>query len=104
MMGVFLYIVFYMAKNWKYLFLIVTGILLIPGIAMFFTDEVSWSFFDFLIAGFLLFGFGSLLIYISKKITSKKYRLLLMAAVLLLLLLVWIEMAVGIFGSPIAGS
>ena len=36
--------------------------------------------------------------------TKKQKRLILIAIVLLLLLLTWIELAVGIFGTPFAGS
>ena len=35
---------------------------------------------------------------------SKKSKRLIIVLVLIILLLLWIEMAVGIFGSPIAGS
>lgn len=77
-------------------------ILIIPLIAMQFTSEVNWDIGDFIIAGILLFGTGILLELILAK--SKKYKTLLILTVIVLLLLIWMEMAVGIFGSPIAGS
>ena len=77
-------------------------ILVIPLIAMQFTSEVNWDIGDFIIAGILLFGTGILLELILAK--SKKYKTVLIVTVIVLLLLIWIEMAVGIFGSPIAGS
>ena len=79
-----------------------TLILLIPLIAMQFTSEVNWDISDFVIAGILLYGTALLIYFISTR--SKKHKTLLIVAVLVLLLLIWMEMAVGIFGSPIAGS
>lgn len=81
---------------------IATLILLIPLIAMQFTTEVNWEFSDFIIAGILLYGNALVINFISTR--SKKYKTILIVAVLVLLLLLWAEMAVGIFGSPIAGS
>ena len=51
------------------------AILLVPLVAMRFSAEVNWGVLDFAVAGLLL-----------------------------ALILVWAEPAVGIFGSPIAGS
>ncbi|MCA0151644.1 hypothetical protein [Winogradskyella vincentii] len=77
-------------------------ILIIPLIAMQFTSEVNWDIGDFIIAGILLLGTGILLELILTK--SKKHKTLLIVTVIVLLLLIWMEMSVGIFGSPIAGS
>lgn len=82
----------------------VAGILLIPFIAMQFTQEVNWSPIDFLIAGVLLFAVGMLIGVTVRKIKESRYRILLIASIILLFILLWAEMAVGIFGSPIAGS
>lgn len=88
-----------------------TGILLavaillsIPFIAMQFTTEVNWSLFDFVVAGVLLLGTGLLCELVLRTIRKREYRLALVGAILLALVLIWIELAVGIFGSPIAGS
>lgn len=81
---------------------IATFILIIPLIAMQFTNEVNWEITDFIIAGILLFGAGFLIEIVLTK--SKKYKTLLFVTIIVLLLLIWIEMAVGLFGSPIAGS
>lgn len=80
------------------------AILLIPFFAMFFTEEVNWNFFDFLVAGLLLIGTGLILEFILRKIKSVRYRILLGIALLLILFLIWAELAVGIFGTPFAGS
>ena len=83
----------------------ITGILLlIPLIAMQFTNEVNWKLADFIIAGILLFGFGVLINYASIKIKNKTLRIIAVIAIIFLLLLIWAELAVGIFGTPFAGS
>lgn len=78
-------------------------ILAVPLVAMQFSDEVDWSLSDFVIIGSLLVGTGLLYELLKSKV-NPKYRLILAAVLLLGLLLVWAELAVGIFGSPIAGS
>jgi len=82
----------------------VSIILLIPLIAMQFTNEVNWNLTDFFIAGILLFGTGLILEFLVRKVKTKQKRLLLIIFVLILLLLIWFELAVGIFGTPLAGS
>ncbi|HLP54090.1 MAG TPA: hypothetical protein VK151_03640 [Fluviicola sp.] len=85
--------------------LAVTGILLlIPFTAMQFTDEVAWSGFDFLVMGVLLIGSGLLCELVLRKVTKTNHRILLCMAVVGVFLLVWAELAVGIFGTPFAGS
>lgn len=79
-------------------------LLLIPFVAMQFTKEVNWSLFDFLVAGFLLIGTGLLLETIIKNFKTTKHRVLLIIGLFLVLFLLWAELAVGIFGTPFAGS
>ena len=83
---------------------IACGLLCIPLIAMLFTNEVNWSIFDFIVASILLMGTGLLLEVILRKVKSTRTRLLLAGFILVLFLLTWLELAVGIFGSPFAGS
>ncbi|MGX7666760.1 hypothetical protein [Flavobacterium pedocola] len=93
-------------KN-KRLIVIITTILVllsIPLIAMQFTNEVDWKPFDFIIAGILLFATGLTCEFVMRKITNKRNRIVLIALLLLALFLIWAELAVGIFGTPIAGS
>jgi len=78
-------------------------LLLIPFVAMQFSYEVHWSPFDFLVAGGLLLALG-LSIDAAHKAKSFNKKLIAIAAVVMLFLLIWAELAVGIFGSPIAGS
>jgi len=82
----------------------VAFLLLIPLIAMRFTEEVHWTLSDFMVAGALLLGTGLLLDLILRKVKSIKYRIAISVTLLIALLLVWAELAVGIFGSPFSGS
>jgi len=82
----------------------VAALLLIPFIAMQFSDEVNWTLIDFVIAGILLLGTGLVCELIIRKVKTKKNRTVLIIAIILLLLLIWAELAVGIFGTYLAGS
>ena len=82
----------------------VAVLLLIPFTAMQFTDEVNWSPFDFMVACVLLLGTGLLCELAIRKVKKPEYRFAICAGLLLVLLLTWIELAVGLFGTPFAGS
>jgi len=82
----------------------VAVLLAIPFIAMQFTDQVRWSLFDFIIMGILLLTTGLLCELVMRKIKKTSYRLAICGAILVLLFLVWVELAVGLFGTAIAGS
>lgn len=84
--------------------LTVALILSIPLIAMQFTNEVNWTLSDFFIMGILLTGTGLLCELAFRKIQKPTTRILMIGAILLALFLIWAELAVGIFGSPFAGS
>ena len=79
-------------------------LVLIPLIAMQFTNEVNWSIMDFVVAGVLLFGTGLTIEFVLRKVKTRKNRIIICGIIILLLLLLWIELAIGIFGSPIAGN
>jgi hypothetical protein len=81
----------------KYTLLTVAAPLLIPLVAMKFTDEVSWSIADFVVAGVLLLGTGLLFDFIIRKTKNMRYRIILSVVLLIALLVVWAELAVGIF-------
>ncbi len=93
-------------KNKKLIIIVLTVlvILLIPLIAMQFTDEVNWGFFDFIIAGALLLFTGLMFELAIRKIKKMKYRIATCAAILVSLVLIWAELAVGIFGTPLSGN
>ncbi|WP_313599761.1 hypothetical protein [Epilithonimonas vandammei] len=79
-------------------------ILSIPLMAMQFTKEVNWTISDFLVMGILLFTTVFTIDFVLKKLKTLKSRLILIVGIVVLLALVWAELAVGIFGSPLAGS
>jgi hypothetical protein len=80
------------------------AILLVPLVAMRYTREVNWGPLDFAVAGVLLAGIGSLFVLLTRKLRTAPQRRAVGGGLLLTLVLVWAELAVGIFGSPIAGS
>lgn len=84
--------------------LAVPSLLLIPFIAMQFTEEVNWNLLDFVVMGFLLAGTGLVCEVILRKVGKKEHRLLHCGVVLLAFFLIWAELAVGIFGTPFAGN
>jgi ABC-type Mn2+/Zn2+ transport system permease subunit len=84
--------------------LAVALLLLIPLIAMKFTNEVKWTMFDFVVAGVLLFGTGLICELAMRKVTKIGQRIAVCAGILLMLLLIWAELAVGLIGTPLAGN
>ena len=82
----------------------VAVLLCFPLVAMQFTNEVNWTLSDFVIAGGLLLGTGLLIETVARNIKDKKIRIGITVAILIVLALVWAELAVGIFGTPFAGS
>lgn len=83
---------------------IISLLLLIPFIGMQISNEVQWSVFDFVVAGGLLTITGFAIDFVIRKTKSVNRRFLLISAITLLFMLIWVEIAVGLFGSPIAGS
>ncbi|MCU0391359.1 MAG: hypothetical protein MUE81_09600 [Thermoflexibacter sp.] len=84
--------------------LMIALLLSIPLVAMQFTEEVKWTLFDFIVAGVLLSCTGFALEFMFKKIKNTKHRILAFALILIILFLVWIELAVGIFDTPLGGQ
>jgi hypothetical protein len=91
-------------KNLGVILISVLVLLLIPFVAMQFTSEVNWNILDFIIMGILLFGTGLFCELILRKVKSTQYRILICGLLLLIFFLVWAELAVGIFGTPLAGN
>lgn len=84
--------------------IVIATLLLVPFIAMQFTDEVAWDSSDFLIMGFLLFSVGLLCEVILRNVKTPKNRILFCTILLILFFLVWAELAVGVFGTAFAGN
>ena len=74
-----------------------TGLILsIPLIAMQFKSDVDWGLSDFTIIGILLFGMGSIFVFVAR-VTPRKYRVLIGLGFIAAVLYIWAELAVGIF-------
>lgn len=95
-----------MKPKTRLLLILLTAVALlsVPLIAMQFTNEVQWTVSDFVVAGILLLGAGLVLELILRTIKKTAFRILTIAILLLVFLLIWAELAVGIFGTPFAGS
>ena len=84
--------------------MVVAGILLIPFIGMQVSNEVNWSSSDFVIMGILMFLTGLAINFALSKFKTLKSRIIACAVILVVLFVIWAELAVGIFGTPFAGS
>ena len=91
-------------KRFSIILLASVLLLLIPLVAMQFTAEVNWTAGDFVVGGVLLFGAGLLAELAMRKIKKFSHRIVLGVTILVLLLFTWVELAVGILGTPFAGS
>jgi hypothetical protein len=79
-------------------------LLLIPLIAMQFTTEVNWTLSDFVVMGILLLGTGLMCELVMRKVKKFGHRIALCAVILLAFFVIWVELAVGIFNTPIGGQ
>ena len=82
----------------------IVSILLAPLISMQLSTEVLWTANDFIITAILLSYFALLIEFVIRKTQQGKRRTLLILFIIFTLMLLWAELAVGIFGIPIAGS
>ncbi len=78
---------------------LVAVLLLLPAIAMLFTDEVHWSGGDFLFAAVLLGGTGLLVELVVRRRGDNAFRAGAVVALLAVFLLGWSNAAVGFVGS-----
>ncbi|WP_233509395.1 hypothetical protein [Pedobacter chinensis] len=79
-------------------------ILSIPLIAMQFINQVKWTLIDFVAAGILLLTTGLAIELVIRNVKTNISRTVLLVIILIVTFLVWAELAVGIFGTPFAGS
>ena len=68
------------------------------------TDEVNWSPFDFITMGSLLIFLSIGINFVSNRVKNLKIRVLYIGILVLIFMLIWAELAVGVFGTPFAGS
>ena len=79
-------------------------LLLFPLVGTLVSNEVNWSFFDFIVMGILILSLSFGIKQVLKTTKNTKYRIFIIGIILILFLLIWAELAVGIFDSPLAGS
>ena len=75
----------------------IAGLLILPAVAMQFTEEVSWSFSDFIVAAALLISAGAAYEVAARRARSAMVRLMIGAVILGAVVLTWAHGAVGIF-------
>ena len=78
-------------------------VLLLPLIGVILFD-LDWNIFDFLIMGLLILFFSIAINLMLNHLNSSKLRLILVLMLVILFLLIWAELAVGVFGTPFAGT
>ena len=93
-----------LAKKLGLVVLATAAILLAPYIAMQFDSGVNWDMFDFVIAGVLMAGIGLAYVLSTMQVRNPRTRLIALAVFAAVLLLNWVELAVGLVGTPFAGS
>ena len=74
----------------------VAALLMLPLVAMRFTDEVVWTGLDFVTAAVLLGGAAALFEVAVRTIRTPRTRVLAGLAILAVLVLVWLQLAVQI--------
>ena len=80
------------------------SLLIIPLLGVLLTNAVEWGIFDFLLMGSLLLVLG---IAINLTFLNIKYfnkRIAIIFFIILIFLLIWVELAVGVFNTPFAGT
>jgi hypothetical protein len=65
--------------------------------------SVTWTVGDFIVVAVLMFG-AALAFDLLTRIVDRKYRLAIAVTMLAVVAFAWVELAVGLVGSPFAGS
>ena len=79
-------------------------LLLFPLVGTLVSNEVNWSFFDFIVMGILILSMSFGIKQVVMTIKNTNYRVHIIGMILLVFILIWVELAVGIFDTPFAGS
>src|SRR3712207_3518377 len=74
-------------------------LLLLPLIAMQFTNEMKWDHTDFIVFGVMLFGACGVFELAARMTPSFAYRAAVGIAVVAAFILIWMNLAVGVIGS-----
>jgi len=79
-------------------------LLLLPLLGMFISDQINWSFFDFIIMAVLILTLSFSIKQLFNTTKKLKYRFMGIGFILLIFIMIWAELAVGIFSTPFAGN
>ena len=74
-------------------------LLLMPLVAMLFTDEMNWDETDFIVFGAMLLGACGAFELAARMTGNTAYRAAVAVAIVAAFILIWINLAVGIIGS-----
>lgn len=91
----------------KVMSIVVLGTLIVLAanlVAMRFTDSVNWSAFDFALISVFLIGFGFVLDRAVALFRTTTHKAAIGATVVIAAAVLFVELSVGLVGSPIAGS
>lgn len=75
----------------------IAALLLVPLVAMRFTDQVAWTVFDFAAAAAILVTAGGACEFVARHEPDRRRRRLIGAAILACVAALWVEGAAGIF-------
>ena len=79
--------------------IVIAFILMIPLVAMQFTDEVNWDLSDFVVMGGLLFGVGLAYELVARRSEKTVFRIAFIVGLVTTFLLFWVNAAVDIIGN-----
>lgn len=66
--------------------------------------ETGWDLADYIIAAALVSVLVTAVVFIAKKTTTRRSRLVAIAVAVVVFVLIWAELGVGLFGTPVAGD
>ena len=90
-------------KNYIRVLLITLFLLVFFYLGNEFNNAVKWQLDDFLIAGGFILAVGLILEWAIEQFGGRYKRMLFTLSMLFLIFLLWAELGVGIFNTPIAG-
>ena len=93
-----------LARDIAIVLIVAATILLLQAVAMQFNAEIVWTASDFILAAAMIVGAGLVFVVASRLLRSTRQRVIFGIVLAVAFLLVWVEMAVGLIGSPISGS
>lgn len=80
-------------------------LLIVPAIMNGFrSGGFNWSVFDFVIAFVFLSAVGLMIEFLWRKLQTRQHKIIAISATIIFFIVLFVELAVGIFNSPIAGN